>query len=179
LGAFALMLRWPDYLIHGPNKPDGMDRNVSHGCLHLYPEDIAKLYGEVAIGTPVRVLKQAAAVQWIGGELFVDIHPNKEQADALDSGAAMPRALPPALIARVTAAAGDAVGRMTGRLSNAPDWSVPAFHRQSRRRIDTQRLGHRSATHRTGSGVLEHLCDPAALRVFGHGCQPQSRSEVA
>jgi L,D-transpeptidase ErfK/SrfK len=115
LGAFALVLGWPGYLIHGTNEPDGVGRNVSHGCLHLYPEDIARLYGEVAVGTPVRVLNEAAEVQWIGGELFVDVHPDKEQTDALDSGAAMPRALPPALVARVTSAAGDASGRVDWR----------------------------------------------------------------
>ena len=56
LGAYALRLGWKNYLIHGTNKPDGVGRNVSHGCIHLYPEDIEKLLqlGAVAVGTPVQ-----------------------------------------------------------------------------------------------------------------------------
>jgi L,D-transpeptidase ErfK/SrfK len=44
LGNYALYLGWPRFLIHDTNKPDGVGRNVSHGCVHLYPDDIAQLY---------------------------------------------------------------------------------------------------------------------------------------
>jgi L,D-transpeptidase ErfK/SrfK len=54
LGAYALRLGWPTYLIHGTNKPDGVGRDVSHGCMHLYPEDIERLFHEIPVGTPVR-----------------------------------------------------------------------------------------------------------------------------
>jgi len=33
LGAFAFYLGWPSYLIHGTNKPYGIGRSVSHGCI--------------------------------------------------------------------------------------------------------------------------------------------------
>lgn len=42
LGNYALRLGWPSYLLHGTNKPDGVGRNVSHGCIRLYPEDIER-----------------------------------------------------------------------------------------------------------------------------------------
>lgn len=110
LGAYALVLGWPDYLIHGTNKPDGVGRNVSHGCLHLYPEDIAALYRAVPVGTPVRVISEEADVQWADGALFVAAYPNKRQADALDSGDAVVPELPPKLVERVAAAAGNRDG---------------------------------------------------------------------
>lgn len=85
LGAFALRLGWTNYLLHGTNKPDGVGRNVSHGCIHLYPEDIEKLFNAVPVGTPVRAVEQPAAMAWIGIGLFVEAHPSKDQADAIDT----------------------------------------------------------------------------------------------
>jgi len=84
LGAFALHLGWPTYLIHGTNKPDGVGRNVSHGCIRLYPEDIAKLFAAVAVGTPVRTVEQPATVGWIDDGLYVQIYPSKSQTEQID-----------------------------------------------------------------------------------------------
>ena len=41
------------YALHGTNKPETIGRSVSHGCVRLRNEDIAKLYEIVPIGTPV------------------------------------------------------------------------------------------------------------------------------
>ena len=41
------------YALHGTNKPETVGRSVSHGCVRLRNEDIAKLYEMVPIGTPV------------------------------------------------------------------------------------------------------------------------------
>jgi L,D-transpeptidase ErfK/SrfK len=112
LGAYALRLGWPNYLIHGTNKPDGVGRNVSHGCLHLYPEDIDRLYQEVALDTPVRVDREESRLQWEGDSLLLEIHPDKAQADALDEGRPMMPQPPVDLVARVTAAAGSRSGRI-------------------------------------------------------------------
>src|SRR5665213_2448386 len=67
LGAYAFRLGWANYLIHGTNKPDGVGRNVSHGCIHLYPEDIEHLFSEIPIGTSVRVVDQPVLTAWIDG----------------------------------------------------------------------------------------------------------------
>lgn len=115
LGHYALLLGWPDYLIHGTNKPDGVGRNVSHGCLHLYPEDIARLFREVALGTKVRVMNEPTLARWVGGALFLEVHPDKDQAEALDEGAAMPVHPPADLVAAIAAAAGDQTGRVDWR----------------------------------------------------------------
>jgi hypothetical protein len=41
------------YALHGTNKPETVGRSVSHGCVRLRNEDIARLYEMVPIGTPV------------------------------------------------------------------------------------------------------------------------------
>jgi L,D-transpeptidase ErfK/SrfK len=112
LGEYALRLGWPNYLIHGTNKPDGVGRNVSHGCLHLYPEDIARLYREVPIGTPVRVINEPVLAAWSGGALYLQAYLDKDQVDALDEGKQIPVRPPSDLVARIADAAGDAESRV-------------------------------------------------------------------
>jgi L,D-transpeptidase ErfK/SrfK len=113
LGAYALRLGWPTYLIHGTNKPDGVGRDVSHGCMHLYPEDIERLFGEIPVGMAVRVVNQDVKAGWIDGELFVEVHPTKDQGDELDINNTMaPTAVPADLESRVTTAAGDQAERI-------------------------------------------------------------------
>lgn len=107
LGDYALRLGWKNYLIHGTNKPDGVGRNVSHGCIHLYPEDIEKLFNSVAVGTPVRVIDQPAAAAWIQNRLYVEVHPSKDQADEIDTEQPMTADPPAGLRQIVSAAAGD------------------------------------------------------------------------
>ena len=116
LGDYALRLGWPNYLIHGTNKPDGVGRNVSHGCIHLYPEDIAKLFNSVPVGTPVRVVDQPAAATWIQDKLYVDVHPSKDQADQIDTEQPMSPDAPAGLRQTVSAAAGD--------YAQAVDWNA-------------------------------------------------------
>ena len=84
LGSHALYFDWPTYLIHGTNMPWGVGRRVSHGCIRLYPEDIALLFELVPLGTPVQVISQAVKIGWYDGELYVEAHPEAEQADELE-----------------------------------------------------------------------------------------------
>ena len=51
LGRYAFYLGWPTYMIHGTNKPAGVGLRSSHGCIRLYPEDIAQLFELAPIGT--------------------------------------------------------------------------------------------------------------------------------
>jgi L,D-transpeptidase ErfK/SrfK len=71
LGKFAFYLQWPSYLIHGTNKPAGVGLRSSHGCIRLYPEDIAQLYDMVPIGTQVRVVNQPFVFGWHQGQLYM------------------------------------------------------------------------------------------------------------
>jgi L,D-transpeptidase ErfK/SrfK len=58
LGQYMFRLSWPSYLIHGTNKPYGVGMRSSHGCMRLYPEDIAVFYDLIPIGTKVTVVNQ-------------------------------------------------------------------------------------------------------------------------
>jgi L,D-transpeptidase ErfK/SrfK len=78
LGNRALYLGWPEYLIHGTNKPVGVGMRVSHGCMHLFPEDILELYDLVSIGTRVRVVNQPFVFGWHDGELYMQAYGSLE-----------------------------------------------------------------------------------------------------
>ena len=84
LGEFALYTGWTDIVIHGTNHPYGIGRRVSHGCFRLYPEDIERLYKQVAVGTTVTVVDQPAKLAWIDGELYLEVHPSLAQADEIE-----------------------------------------------------------------------------------------------
>jgi lipoprotein-anchoring transpeptidase ErfK/SrfK len=43
------------YALHGTNRPETVGQAVSHGCVRLRNEDIARLYELVAVGTPVYI----------------------------------------------------------------------------------------------------------------------------
>ena len=84
LGTYALYLGWPKFLIHDTNKPDGVGRNVSHGCIHLYPSDIAQLFPMAGVGTPVRAVIQPATAGWRGDELLLSVFPSQSQVEEID-----------------------------------------------------------------------------------------------
>ncbi|MGH8293964.1 MAG: L,D-transpeptidase family protein [Steroidobacteraceae bacterium] len=71
LGNYALHLGWPGYLIHGTNKPVSVGLRVSHGCVHLFPEDIAQIFKMVPNGTEVRVVNQPYVFGWRDGRLYL------------------------------------------------------------------------------------------------------------
>lgn len=77
LGSHALYLGLPSYLIHGTNKERGwgVGRRVSHGCIRLYPEDIASLYHEVPVNTTVLIVDQPYKAGWLDGHLYLEIQP--------------------------------------------------------------------------------------------------------
>ncbi|MEW5791253.1 MAG: L,D-transpeptidase family protein [Pseudomonadota bacterium] len=79
LGNFAMPLGIPGYLIHGTNKPFGIGRRVSHGCIQLYPEDIESLFKDVPVGTPVRIVNQPYKAGWLNGTLYFETHAPLEE----------------------------------------------------------------------------------------------------
>ena len=63
LGQYALRLENSRYLIHGTNKPYGVGRRISHGCIRMYPEDIEELFPMVPVGT--RVMRSSISrIRW-------------------------------------------------------------------------------------------------------------------
>jgi L,D-transpeptidase ErfK/SrfK len=76
LGKHALNLALRGYLIHGTNKPNGIGMRVSHGCVRMYPEDIATLFDQIPVGTPVHIVDQPIKTGWADGVLFLEVHPS-------------------------------------------------------------------------------------------------------
>ncbi len=74
LGRYALRLSDPLYLIHGTNKPLGVGRRVSHGCIRMYPEDIERLYGMTGVGDEVIILYQPVKVGLRGTTPYIEVH---------------------------------------------------------------------------------------------------------
>jgi L,D-transpeptidase ErfK/SrfK len=77
LGEHAMRLGIPGgaYLIHGTNRPAGVGMQVTHGCIRLYPEDIAELYGLVPVNSKVNLIDQPSKLGWHRGTLYVERHP--------------------------------------------------------------------------------------------------------
>ena len=76
-GAFAMRLAVGNgtYMIHGTNNPLAVGMPVTHGCIRMYPEDVAQLFPMVPVGTPVRLINQPIKVAWVDGELLLEAHP--------------------------------------------------------------------------------------------------------
>lgn len=83
MGGYALYLSKGLYAIHGTNRPYGVGKRSSHGCLRMYPEDVEKLFYLVKEGTRVTVIDQPYAVGWRGEKLYITINPTQEQADVI------------------------------------------------------------------------------------------------
>src|SRR5271157_983478 len=74
LGQYMFRLGWPSYLIHGTNKPYGVGMRSSHGCIRLYPEDIAVFFDLIPIGTKVTVVNQPYLFGWRDGTLYLQAY---------------------------------------------------------------------------------------------------------
>ena len=74
LGQYAFRLSWPSYLIHGTNKPYGVGMRSSHGCMRLYPEDIAVFFDLIPIGTKVTVVNQPYLFGWRDSTLYLQAY---------------------------------------------------------------------------------------------------------
>jgi L,D-transpeptidase ErfK/SrfK len=74
LGQYMFRLGWPSYLIHGTNKPYGVGMRSSHGCMRLYPEDIAVFFDLIPLGTKVTVVNQPYVFGWRDGVLYLQAY---------------------------------------------------------------------------------------------------------
>lgn len=77
LGAYAMRLAAGNgtYLIHGTNNPIAVGLAVTHGCIRMYPDDVAALFPLIPVGTEVRLINQPVKVAWVDGELLLEAHP--------------------------------------------------------------------------------------------------------
>jgi L,D-transpeptidase ErfK/SrfK len=117
LGTHAMYLGWPEFLIHGSNKPWGIGRRVSSGCMRLYPEDIVQLFGMAGPGTKVTVVDQPVLVAWVGDGLYLEANPSKLQSNNIEiDGVVSPKPMSEGLRKTIAEAAGEFSGRI--------DWST-------------------------------------------------------
>ncbi|MCB9983841.1 MAG: L,D-transpeptidase family protein [Rhodospirillales bacterium] len=90
MGTHALYLGWPQYALHGTNKPFGIGRRVSSGCIRLYPEKISELFELIPVGMKVTVVNQPIKVAWIDDELFLEANPSLAQSVAMEEYGEVP-----------------------------------------------------------------------------------------
>jgi L,D-transpeptidase ErfK/SrfK len=107
LGTHAMYLGWPTFLIHGSNKPWGIGRRVSSGCMRMYPEDIVSLFDIAPVGVKVTVVDQPILVGWVNDDLYLEANPSQTQSSEIEYDEAMTvRGLTEGLRKVITDAAG-------------------------------------------------------------------------
>jgi L,D-transpeptidase ErfK/SrfK len=74
LGKYWFQLSIKGYGIHGTNKPYGIGRRVSHGCIRLYPEDIEVLSRFVKPGTTVKIIDNPVKTGLYNDKLYIEVH---------------------------------------------------------------------------------------------------------
>lgn len=132
LGSHAVYLDWPAYLFHGTNKPYGVGRRVSHGCVRLYPEDIARIYEDVEIGTRVTVIDEPMKIARLNGELWLEVHPNQKQSDEVERTGRHTYAKPREFEFRLVSAAGE--------MADSINWQLAKRAARERRGMPVQIL---------------------------------------
>lgn len=77
LGDFKMRLGFGDgsYEIHSTNTPAAVGMAITHGCILMYPEDLATLFPMVPVGTRVSVIDEPVKMAFAGGELLLEVHP--------------------------------------------------------------------------------------------------------
>ena len=118
LGVHAMNLGWPSYLIHGTNKPAGVGLRASHGCIRMYPEDIAALFDRIPVGTRVTVVSQPLLYRWQGDSLYVQSYPPLEEHQGKAGAASGSRHAP------FGAAISDRMWQRAKQHGGAIDWTL-------------------------------------------------------
>jgi L,D-transpeptidase ErfK/SrfK len=77
LGDYAMRLAagGGTYLIHGTNNPMAVGMAITHGCVRMYPEDVAALFPLIPVGTKVWLINEPVKVAFVDGELLMEAHP--------------------------------------------------------------------------------------------------------
>jgi L,D-transpeptidase ErfK/SrfK len=63
------------YEIHGTNNPLAVGMAITHGCIRMYPEDVAALFAAVPVGTKVWLINDPVKVAYVDGDLLLEVHP--------------------------------------------------------------------------------------------------------
>jgi L,D-transpeptidase ErfK/SrfK len=123
LGQYMFRLGWPSYLIHGTNKPYGVGMRSSHGCMRLYPEDIAVFFDLIPIGTKVTVVNQPYLFGWRDGVLYLQAYAVMEDDSrnwSKDRKRLLAKMLNPKLGAKISEHDSEIDWQRVGDLAHAP-----------------------------------------------------------
>jgi L,D-transpeptidase ErfK/SrfK len=151
LGEYVLRLGIPSgaYLIHGTNRPAGVGMQVTHGCIRMFPEDIAEFYTMVPVQTKVNLVDQTTKVGWSRGTLFVERQSPLEGTDN-------PAHMDPAELDRVVQAA------LTGRAASV-DWDTARVAFQQATSVPV-RIGTQDFS-RVPAGTVPPVDEPVSTAV--------------
>lgn len=127
LGAFWLGLSLGSVGIHGTNAPSSTFRHVTHGCVRLHPDDIARVYPLVPVGTRGRVVYEPVLLAQTPEGIFLEAHPDIYRRKGKD---------PLSFIRESPATAG-----LSGQIDWATATKVLQARRGTARRIDWIRDG--------------------------------------
>jgi L,D-transpeptidase ErfK/SrfK len=86
LGSYWMGTSAPGVGIHATNRPWSVGYSVSHGCIRMLPGEIAELYPQVPLGTPVKILYQPIKLaRTAQGRILLEAHPNiyRQKLDSL------------------------------------------------------------------------------------------------
>ena len=76
LGAFWLGLSLGSVGVHGTNAPLSIFRHVTHGCVRMHPDDIARLYPLVPLGARGRIVYEPILLAKTPEGIFLEVHPD-------------------------------------------------------------------------------------------------------
>ncbi len=82
LGAYWMGTSAPGVGLHATNRPWTVGNSVSHGCMRMLPDEIAELFPQIELGTPVKIIyrpvKLAVTPQ---GRIYLEAHYNIYRRD--------------------------------------------------------------------------------------------------
>jgi len=77
LGSYWMGTSAPGVGIHATNRPWTVGNSVSHGCIRMLPEEIAQLFPQVEVDTPVKIIYRPIKMAITpDGRIFLEAHPN-------------------------------------------------------------------------------------------------------
>ena len=125
MGEWALQttLSHGEIYIHGTNNPMAIGMAVTHGCVRLYPEDIAALFPVVPVGTPVNIVNDPILATVENGRVYLVIHPplHSQNVPGKPDYATISRVIDAAVGSDTVAIDWNRVRRMARRANGIPE----------------------------------------------------------
>ena len=74
LGEFWIGLSRSGLGIHGTNAPSSIFGAVSHGCVRVHPDDIARLFGRTRVGALGRIIYEPVLLSVVNDAVYLEVH---------------------------------------------------------------------------------------------------------